>query len=67
MARTKIPVSLRLDPEIKAAGEQRAKKEMRSFASYLEWLIAEDVKRQSSADTVRTLARPAMAVPKRKG
>jgi hypothetical protein len=48
MARTKIPVSLRLDPEIKATGEARAKDEMRSFASYLEWLIVEDAKRQAS-------------------
>ena len=48
MARTKVPVPLRIDPEIKAAGEARAKEERRSFASFLEWLIVEDGKRQAS-------------------
>ena len=49
MARTKIPVSLRLDPEIKALGEARANEERRSFAGFLEWLILEDAKRHGFA------------------
>jgi hypothetical protein len=49
MARTKIPVALRLDPKLKAMAEARAKEERRSFAGFLEWLIVEDAKRQTSA------------------
>jgi hypothetical protein len=52
MARTKIPVALRMDPELKAAAEARAKQERRSFAGFLEWLIVEDAKRQAPARQV---------------
>jgi hypothetical protein len=48
MARTKIPVALRLDPELKAMAETRAKEERRSFAGFLEWLIVEDGRRQAA-------------------
>lgn len=58
VARTKIPVSLRLDPEIKSAGEARAKEERRSYASFLEWLIVEDAKRQASAHQTTSPSTP---------
>jgi hypothetical protein len=44
MAR-KVPLALRLDPEIRAIADERAKEETRTLTSYLEWLIVEDAKR----------------------
>lgn len=46
MARTKIPVAIRMAPEIKAAAERRAKADRRSLAAYLEWLVLEDAERR---------------------
>ena len=58
MARTKIPVALRMDPGLKAMAEARAKEERRSFAGFLEWLIVEDAKRQVPAQSSAPPARP---------
>lgn len=44
MSRTKIALSLRVDPDIKTLGEQRARADRRSFASYIEWLVDTDTK-----------------------
>jgi hypothetical protein len=60
MARTKIPVALRMDPEVKAAAELRSKEDRRSFAGYLEWLVQEDVrKRPLHEAAIPDKARPA--------
>ena len=45
MATDKKPIGLRLSPELKALGEQRAKDEGRSFASYVERLIIADLQK----------------------
>jgi hypothetical protein len=58
MARTKIPIALRIDPELKAMAEARAKEERRSFAGFVEWLIAEDAKRTGSARQAGTQPAP---------
>ncbi len=50
--RNKIAVSLRMAPEIKAAGERQAKTGRRSFAAYLEWLIEQDCARQPASETI---------------
>ncbi len=50
--RTKVAVSLRMSPEIKAAGEKQAKAGRRSFAAYLEWLIDQDCARQPASETI---------------
>lgn len=42
MATEKVPVSLRISPEVKARAEARAAEQNRSFASYVEWLIIQD-------------------------
>lgn len=44
MATKKLSVGIRLDPDIKEAATRRAKSLQRSVASYVEWLIAEDVR-----------------------
>lgn len=49
----KVPVGLRLDPDIKAKGERRAKEDRRSFASYVEWLIAEDTRKRALPPEVK--------------
>lgn len=49
MATNKKPVAVRLAPDVKAKAMVRASEENRSFASYLEWLVLQDVKRNESA------------------
>ncbi len=44
MPRLKIPVSLRVLPEVHAVGMSRAAEETRSFASYIESLIVRDAR-----------------------
>lgn len=41
----RVKRSIVLDAEISAGAEQRAEQEMRSFSSYVAWLIQQDVKR----------------------
>lgn len=50
MTTNKIPVALRIDPKIKEAGMKIAAADNRSFASYMEWLILQDVKAREAAD-----------------
>lgn len=41
----RVKRSIVLDAEISAGAEQRADQEMRSFSSYVAWLIQQDLKR----------------------
>lgn len=43
MGTSKIPITARLAPDIKSLATKRAREQNRSFASYLEWLILQDV------------------------
>lgn len=49
MARTKIPLSLRVEAEVKDAAESRAAELHRTVTAYVEWLILEDAKRAGIA------------------
>lgn len=40
--RTKIPVAMRLAPDVKAEADRRAREERRSFTSYIEWIVLQD-------------------------
>jgi hypothetical protein len=48
MTSAKKPAAVRLSAVVKALAVQRAREECRSFASYLEWLVLQDIKRQQS-------------------
>lgn len=49
--RTKIPVAMRLAPDVKAEAERRAAETRRTFTSYIEWLIMEDADGHKSRHT----------------
>lgn len=42
-----VMLSIRMKPSVKEAGQKRAEEEGRSFSNYIEWLILQDVKRNS--------------------
>jgi hypothetical protein len=44
MATNKIPITARIAADIKALATRRAQEQNRSFASYIEWLILQDVR-----------------------
>lgn len=44
MVHDKKPVAMRISAALKAAGEQRARQDHRSFSAHLEWLIEQDAK-----------------------
>ena len=60
MAR-KVPLALRLDPEIRAIADERAKEETRTLTSYLEWLIVEDAKRTGATRFTNAKSEPKRA------
>jgi hypothetical protein len=60
MAR-KVPLALRLDPEIRAIAEERAKEETRTLTSYLEWLIVQDAKRTGAMHQGGVQSKPKQA------
>ena len=42
-----VNLNIRMKPSVKEAGQKRAEEEGRSFSNYIEWLILQDVKRNS--------------------
>ena len=52
--RSKKPVAVRISADLKEAATLRAREENRSFASYLEWLIIQDVKAHALSDEAET-------------